>query len=74
MKVKVDVVLCRECRHFHEDGEICDFWGRGCKTIPDGHCFAGEKDDVDRLLHAVLEGRSEDAKKIAEEINSRVRN
>ena len=78
--MKVDVILCYECKYFRADGEICSFWGRGCKTVSNGYCFAGERkeagenDDVDRLLHAVMEGRSKDAKKIAEEINSKVRN
>ena len=51
----VKVVQCKECKHFELDSmdmingillivahEICSFWGNGCKTEPEGYCFAGE--------------------------------
>ena len=51
----VNVIQCKECKHFQKnswakiDGiplivahEVCDFWGRGCKTDSEGYCFAGE--------------------------------
>ena len=51
----VNVIQCKECKHFERnswanfDGiplivahEICKFWGGGCKTNPEGYCFAGE--------------------------------
>ncbi len=55
MKIAL-VIQCKECKHFEEDSwgvinevplivahEICNFWGDGCKTDPEGYCFAGEK-------------------------------
>lgn len=54
--MEINVVQCCDCKHFHTnvwanfDGiplivahEICDFWGEGCKTKPDGFCWAGER-------------------------------
>lgn len=54
----VEVVRCRECKHFQLDAwgnangvplivahEICDLWAGGCKTNPDGYCFCGERKD-----------------------------
>ena len=55
MKV-VRVIQCKECKHFEKNSwanvngvplivahEICKFWGNGCKTNPEGYCFAGEE-------------------------------
>ena len=51
----IDIVTCRECIHFHYDKpyiiqgipvlghEVCDFWGDGCKTNPNGFCSYGER-------------------------------
>ena len=52
----VPVVRCRDCKHFDLDHwetingiplivahEICTFWGGGCKTDADGHCFKAER-------------------------------
>lgn len=50
-----DLVTCKECKHFHYDKpyviqgmpilghEVCDFWGDGCKTNPNGFCSYGER-------------------------------
>ena len=51
----VRVVQCKECKHFEKNSwcklngvpiiiahDICNFWGEGCKTDPNGYCFAGE--------------------------------
>lgn len=50
----IDIVHCKECIHFHYDKpyiiqgipvlghEVCDFWGDGCKTSPNGFCSYGE--------------------------------
>lgn len=56
----VEVVRCRECKHFHLNAwgtsngvplvvahEICDFWAGGCKTNQDGYCAVGERKDGD---------------------------
>ena len=56
----VPVVRCRECKHFQLNAwrtvngvplivahEICDRWAGGCKTNPDGYCYAGERKDGD---------------------------
>lgn len=52
------VIRCVECKHYQEDvfrhiegipvpvivaHHICQYWGNGCKTIPEGYCHAGEK-------------------------------
>lgn len=55
MKV-VRVIQCKECQHFEQDlwrtvdgvplivaYEICNFWGNGCRTNPEGYCFAGKE-------------------------------
>jgi hypothetical protein len=51
----IDIVTCGECIHFHYDKpyiiqgipvlghEVCDFWGDGCKTNPNGFCSYGER-------------------------------
>lgn len=51
----VEIVTCGECIHFHYDKpyiiqgipvlghEVCDFWGNGCKTNPNGFCSYGER-------------------------------
>lgn len=51
----IDLVTCGECIHFHYDKpyiiqgipvlghEVCDFWGDGCKTNPNGFCSHGER-------------------------------
>lgn len=51
----IDIVICGECIHFHYDKpyiiqgipvlghEVCDFWGDGCKTNPNGFCSYGER-------------------------------
>ena len=57
----VNVIQCKECKHFQKnswanfDGiplivahEICTFWGNGCKTNPEGYCFAGEVKEVEK--------------------------
>ena len=57
----VDVIQCKECTHFEKDSwgdiagmpiivahEICNFWGRGCKTDPEGYCFAGVKIETNK--------------------------
>ena len=55
MKFLLRVVQCKECQYFERDSwvtlpngtpiiaahEICNFWGNGCKTDPEGYCFAG---------------------------------
>lgn len=51
----VNVIQCKECKYFELNAwgeingvpliiahEICMFWGKGCKTNPEGYCFAGE--------------------------------
>lgn len=52
---EIDLVRCGECKHFHYDKpyviqgmpilghEVCDFWGDGCKTNPNGFCSYGER-------------------------------
>lgn len=54
-KERRDIVRCGECIHFHYDKpyiiqgipvlghEVCDFWGDGCKTNPNGFCSHGER-------------------------------
>ena len=52
----VEVVRCRDCVHYWKDywanidgvpviaaHDICDFWGRGCKTDPDAFCSHGKR-------------------------------
>ncbi len=51
----IDIVTCGECVYFHYDKpyiiqgipvfghEVCDFWGDGCKTNPNGFCSYGER-------------------------------
>lgn len=51
----IDLVRCRECKHFHYDmpyviqgipvlgHEVCDFWGDGCKTSENGFCSYAER-------------------------------
>lgn len=51
----IEIVTCGECIHFHYDKpyiiqgipvlghEVCDFWGDGCKTNPNGFCSHGER-------------------------------
>ena len=51
----INIVTCGECIHFHYDKpyiiqgipvlghEVCDFWGDGCKTNPNGFCSYGER-------------------------------
>lgn len=53
--IDLDLVRCGECIHFHYDKpyiiqgipvlghEVCDFWGDGCKTNPNGFCSYGER-------------------------------
>ena len=53
-----DLVRCKDCIYFHlhkvcyfDDSpvpplignHVCDKWGQGCKTDPDGFCFMGER-------------------------------
>ena len=51
-----EIICCIDCRYFHEDvweivqgipliiaHEICEKWGGGSKTSPDGYCFMGER-------------------------------
>ena len=58
---KRELILCRDCIHFHEDvfskidgipiivaHLICDKWGDGCVTVPDGYCFMAEKEGRNR--------------------------
>ena len=53
---KSDVVLCKDCKHFDYDStamvdgiplivahEICNRWGKGCKTSENGWCFLAER-------------------------------
>lgn len=51
-----ELVTCKNCKHFELDKpyevdgwpipilghEVCNAWGDGCKTDPDGWCFMGE--------------------------------
>ena len=51
----IEIVTCGECKHFHYDKpyviqgmpilghDVCDFWGDGCKTNPNGFCSYGER-------------------------------
>ena len=51
----VEVVRCKDCKHFHYDmpyviqdipvlgHEVCDFWGDGCKTSENGFCSYAER-------------------------------
>ena len=53
----VPIIRCRDCLRFELDHwdvtadgiplitahEICTFWGRGCKTSPDGFCYMAER-------------------------------
>lgn len=49
----VPVVRCKDCKHFHYSKPygilmmnlVCDKWGKGCRTNPDGYCFMGERED-----------------------------
>lgn len=55
IRINKDIVRCGECIHFHYDKpyiiqgipvfghEVCDFWGDGCKTNPNGFCSYGER-------------------------------
>ena len=46
-----ELVRCRDCKYFHYSKPygilimnlVCDKWGEGCRTRPDGFCFMGEK-------------------------------
>lgn len=51
-----DLIRCRDCRHFKLNvwadvggislivaHEMCERWGGGCKTSPDGFCFMAER-------------------------------
>lgn len=54
---EIDLVRCKDCKHFHYDKpyviqgipilghEVCDFWGDGCKTNPNGFCSYGERSE-----------------------------
>lgn len=52
------MIYCKDCKHYHEDfwgevpnvpipviiaHEICEKWGGGCKTIPEGYCHFAEE-------------------------------
>ncbi len=52
------LIRCKNCKHYSTDTwgvvnglpliiahDICDFWGDGCKTDPEGFCFMGEKNE-----------------------------
>lgn len=49
----VEVVRCKNCKHFFNNKPhgilmmnlVCDKWGGGCRTDPDGFCFMGERKD-----------------------------
>ena len=59
MADKVEVIRCKDCKHFHYDfwgivdylpvivaHEICVFWNGGAKTVPEGYCnFAELRED-----------------------------
>lgn len=51
-----ELVRCKDCKYFELDSfaningvklivghEICNRWGEGCKTSPEGYCFMGER-------------------------------
>lgn len=54
-----EIIRCEDCTHYHEDvwgdeigkpdiplilaHEMCDFWGRGCKTKKDAFCSYAER-------------------------------
>ena len=37
-----ELIRCKDCKHFESGYELCNAWGDGCKTDPDGWCFMGE--------------------------------
>lgn len=55
------MINCKDCKYYHEDfwgevpglpvpiiiaHEICEKWGGGCKTTPEGYChFAEEREE-----------------------------
>lgn len=53
--LELDVIRCKDCKHFELNKkyviqgipilghEVCDAWGDGCKTSPDGFCFMAER-------------------------------
>ena len=51
----VQIVRCEDCKYFHYSKPhgilimnlVCDKWGKGCRTVPDGYCFMGERKDSD---------------------------
>lgn len=59
----VEVVRCRDCKHYEvkdhwvnfggvpilaaSDVPTCHKWSDGCMTKPDGYCFMGERRDDD---------------------------
>ena len=54
----IEIVKCRDCCHFHTTFihnidnvtsiaayDVCDNWGGGCRTAPEGFCFKGERSE-----------------------------
>lgn len=51
---ETEIIRCKDCKHFELNKpyviqgvpilghEVCDAWGDGCKTSPDGFCFMAE--------------------------------
>ena len=57
---KWELVRCKDCKHYEQDAwvnyggmpiigahDICNKWGNGCKTDPNGYCFFGERKQMD---------------------------
>ena len=40
---KLEVIRCKDCKHFESGYELCNACGDGCNTDPDGWCFMGER-------------------------------
>ena len=51
-----ELILCKDCKHYETDSmamidgipiivahSICNKWGGGCKTEPNGYCYLAEK-------------------------------
>lgn len=43
-----DLVRCKDCKHWHDNTEFCDFWSAlnvAQRTIKTDYCSYGEKED-----------------------------
>lgn len=62
-----EIIRCGDCTHYHEDvwgdeighddiplilaHQMCDFWGRGCKTKEDAFCSFAERRTDEQKIH-----------------------